>query len=290
MRPRSPSIFVLAALGLSLVSGQASAFCRTTTSRAPAGYDPAKQGCWTDGVPLAWHTDSVPYGVNKAASKQVGLADATRIAHLAFNAWNGVVCAGGPPSIEAFDNGPLSYVPTPDGGCTDSSSCDPASDDVIVFDDASWPYNDSVNTLALTTVTYGVQDGRIFEAYTEVNSAPPKMLTLQEPPPAGSTAYDLQAILTHEAGHFLGLAHATSTDPVMYAFYSAGRITLTQDDIDGFCTIYPPKGSRGCGCRGVGGDVRGLAAPSLALGAVLAVYVRRRRSRKKSSTASRSSV
>jgi MYXO-CTERM domain-containing protein len=118
--------------------------------------------------------------------------------------------------------------------------CDPTFHDpqhVIVFDDTTWPHNDPNSTLALTTVTYGVDTGTIFDADTEVNTAH-WTITAQEPPPAG--AYSLQAILTHEAGHFLGLAHATTTTPIMYAQYQPDAVTLTQDDVDGVCSIYPP--------------------------------------------------
>jgi hypothetical protein len=227
------------ALLATLCAQPAYAFCRTTTSHVPAGYDPAVNGCWTLGTPLAWHTSEVAYGVGLAASQQVSLADATRVADLAFGAWNAVSCTGGDPTIAARDEGTTSWVPD-GGGCALSSDCNAAAHDVIVFDDEVWPYNDPANTLALTTVTYGVDDGEIFQAYTEINTTPPHQVTAEEPPPPGSSAYDLQTILTHEAGHFFGLAHATDTSAVMYAYYTQGKIDLTGDDVAGFCAIYPP--------------------------------------------------
>jgi Matrixin len=265
-------------------SAVASAFCRTTTVHADAGYNPAVSGCWTEGVPLAWPVAKVPYALGSAASKQVSLADATRVADLAFNAWNTAQCDGHPPSVQAYDDGPLA-VPDLSGDalaawafCSESTSCDAMAHDVIVFDDDVWPYNDAVNTLALTTVTFGVDDGRIFEAYTEVNSAQ-KQLTIADPPPPGGQAYDLRAILTHEAGHFLGIAHATSTSAIMYAYYQPGAIDLTPDDVAAICTVYPPQfpqGGGGCRC-GNGGN--GPATGALGVGLSLAALrlVRRRR-------------
>lgn len=263
------------------------AFCRTTTSKTPTGYNPADSGCWMQGVPLAWHVDRVPYAVDSAASKQVTLAEATRVADLAFGAWNETTCPdGGAPSIQAYDEGPSSSVPDGSEGdalaewayCAESTSCNSSAHDVLVFDDDSWPYNDPVNTLALTTVTYGVNDGAIFEAYTEINSAN-NTLTTAEPPPEG--AFDLQAILTHEAGHFLGLAHATYTTSIMYAYYHSGAIALTSDDIDGICTVYPPQSPespKGCGCVTAGAAPATTAvAAGLSL-AVLGVLRRRRAS------------
>jgi hypothetical protein len=274
-----------AVLGLTLDAAVAHAYCRTTTSKAPAGWNPAVSGCWTDGVPLQWSTDRVPYGVSSQASRQVSLAEATRVADLAFAAWNDAECDGKPLGIEAYDDGPSTV---PDGAtgdalaewayCPDSNSCAPATHDVIVFDDDAWPYNDPVNTLALTTVTYGVDDGTIFEAYTEVNSAE-HTLTTTEPPPSGGTTYDLQAILTHEAGHFLGLAHATETTSIMYAYYQPGAITLTADDLDAICTVYPPASPpKGCACSAVGAGEGGAGMGiGLAMGAVAVLRKRRRR-------------
>jgi hypothetical protein len=209
--------------------------------------------------------------VGSAASNQVSLADATRIADLAFNTWNSALCDGEPLSMQAYDDGPIA-VPDLSGdalagwaSCSVSTSCDAAAHDVIVFDDDAWPYNDPVNTLALTTVTFGVDDGRIFEAYTEVNSAK-NQLTIAEPPLSGE-GFDLRAILTHEAGHFLGIAHATNMGAIMYAYYRPGAIDLTTDDVDAICTLYPPQPpSRGCGCMTVNdGPATGALGVGLSL-------------------------
>src|ERR1019366_8185381 len=61
------------------------------------------------------------------------------------------------------------------------------------------------------------------------------------------TEYDLGSILTHEAGHFLGLAHTADTSAVMYASYSPGATVLTPDDVAGICSIYPSDGTRETG-------------------------------------------
>jgi MYXO-CTERM domain-containing protein len=235
------------AFAAALGAPSAHAFCRTTTSPVPAGYDPTQSGCWPQGTPLAWKASRAPYGLGSAASVQVSLMEATRIADLAFSTWNDTTCPDGAPAVQAYDDGPITSVP--DGSdCSTSASCDPQTHDVIVFDDVVWPHDDPANTLALTTVTFGVDDGAIFEAYTEVNATPGHPLTTEEPPPVGSDAYDLQAILTHEAGHFFGLAHAAETTSIMYAYYKPGKVALTADDIAGFCAIYPQPAKSSGGC------------------------------------------
>jgi hypothetical protein len=270
----------------SFVPNTAHAFCRTTTSPVPPDYDPAISGCWNQGIPLKWSAGRVPYGVAAGASKQISLADATRVADLAFNTWNDVQCGGNALGVQAYDDGPITMVPdgsdlAPAGSdasilagwasCAESNTCNATLHDVIVFDDDAWPHHDSANTLALTTVTFGADDGKIFEAYTEVNSAE-NSLTTAEPPAAG--AYDLRAILTHEAGHFLGLAHSADTSALMYAFYQPGAAQLTRDDTDAICSVYPAQQARGgCSLATVGGSpgiawvIEGLScAALLALG------------------------
>jgi MYXO-CTERM domain-containing protein len=228
-------------------SGSAHAYCRTTTVHEQLGYDPVMAGqCWPAGKPLAWDGDTVVYSLSSSASAQVSLDDFVRIADASFQTWNGAQCGNGHPSMLAYR-----------GGLVDDTAimndcglvqCDPSYHDpqhVIVFRDTNWPHEmDPTNTLALTTVTYGVDTGTIFDADIEINTSM-HQVSVNEPPDPGT--YDLQSILTHEAGHFFGLAHALSTSSVMYAFYQQGATTLTDDDIAGICNIYPPaKAKSGC--------------------------------------------
>jgi MYXO-CTERM domain-containing protein len=260
--------------------GVARAYCRTTTVHEPVPYDPVASGCWKQGTPIAWTGGQrIPYSIAGNASRYITLADATYVADLAFSQWNNASCDGQRPNVQAFDNGPVSA----EAAANDCGlkQCDPTVHDglhVIVFDDTSWPHNDPNNTLALTTVTYGVDSGDIFDADIEINTAQ-HAIVAEEPPPAGT--YDLQAILTHEAGHFFGMAHATKTTPIMYAQYQPGAITLTADDIAGMCSMYTPVPTHGCSCSTA--PARGGALTlggAFALTGLLVMRARRRRQRR----------
>jgi MYXO-CTERM domain-containing protein len=194
------------------------------------------------------------------------------VADLAFAQWNSAPCVSGPPDVQAYDVGALDAG---SGDCTASSPCEAPSQNVIVFRDRRWPHDDPVNVLALTTVTYAVNSGEVLQAYTEVNSAEHAVSTV-EPPTNGT--FDLQAILTHEAGHFFGLAHATDTHPIMYAYYQAGAINLTPDDVGAICAAYDPAPGGGCSCQSAPAGPGLFAAAS---GLSVAVLARARRRQRK---------
>jgi hypothetical protein len=119
-----------------------------------------------------------------------------------------------------------------------------------MFLDDGWPYANPNETLALTTITFNVENGEIYDADVEVNSHD-KNLTVGDT----RVGSDLLSVVTHEAGHFLGLAHSESTEATMYPSYNPGETklrTLTDDDIEGICDIYPegrPIGSNSCAPR-----------------------------------------
>jgi hypothetical protein len=252
MRPLAACVLVAAAMVA--LAPSAYGYCRTTTTPQPVGYDPVASGCWAQGTPLAWTAGRVGYSIAAGASRQVNLADARRVAKVAFDAWNHAPCAGGPPDLQVYDAGP-SDAPT---------------GDAIVFRDDVWPYDDPNNTLALTTVTYAVDSALIFDAQIEINSHD-HLLSAEEPPPDG--VFRLRAILTHEAGHFFGIAHATDPRAVMYAHYRSAAVDLTPDDVVAVCTVYSPPPRAGCAC-GVQAAPAARAWPSLAVALLVLLYVR----------------
>jgi hypothetical protein len=238
-KPRGLALF--AGLLAFVLARGAHAYCRTTTSPIPAGYDPTATGCITTGAFLSWPQMPVTYQLEMEASKQVSLAEATPIFERSFAKWAAVSCLGEdaphPPALSFQDLGPTDagYSACEAGPCGYDAQSAPH---VIIFRDKSWPYNDPSNTLALTTVTFGEDTGHIYAADMEINSFGHTIAT-SVPPPAG--AYSLEAIATHEAGHFVGMAHSQIDTAVMFARYQPAAVTLTQDDIDGICAIYPQE-------------------------------------------------
>lgn len=267
------------AVGLAC-AGSASAYCRTTTVPIPAGYDPTQNGCIGNGTPLVWPSMPVTYEIEQEASSQIDLADATAILDCSFAKWSQVACSAVDPTqhpdLSFRNEGPTDagYAACEAGPCGFTAEDAPH---VILFRDSVWPYSDPTNTLALTTVTYGVETGHIFAADTEINTTPGHLISSSTPAPGA--AYSLEAIMTHEAGHFIGLAHSPLSTAVMYAYYQKDAITLTSDDTDGICAAYPiPGPSKGCSAGASNPGAGGAGAVALALAVGASVARRRRRS------------
>lgn len=221
---------------LLLVPANASAFCRKTTVDPDPGFTPSpSKPCWTEGIPIFWKDMPVSYAVNEAASSQVSLPTTEDTMSLAFAQWSGAMCtAKDKTSLEVRFSGP-----TPNRlDATDKTN-------TVFFDDTQWPHADPGTTIALTTVTFDTKTGEMIDADLEINSANFKLSTSDAVPTGG---YDFRSIVTHESGHFLGLAHSIDPTATMFASYTPGTKslrTIATDDVDGICTIYPPGG---CSC------------------------------------------
>jgi hypothetical protein len=239
MRRELPLALLVLVLGL-LTPSEAKAFCRTTTTKIPAGYDPTVDGCITTGFPLYWANACVSYDIQQSASTQLSCDDAAVGIATAFSKWTGSMCdstESGRVSIDVRDFGPVAcnQVQYNQNG---------PNQHVIIFRDDAWPYMDSANRIALTTVTFNTLTGEIYDADMEINTHD---YTLSVAASVASGGYDFASIVTHETGHFLGMAHSDDYHATMYAQYSPGdevMRSLTVDDTTGICSIYRPDGTR----------------------------------------------
>lgn len=237
------ALTVVASIGATLVTATEShAYCRSTTVPVGPSFQPSRDRCWTEGAPLFWKNSCIGYSIHRLASKQVAYDDAANAMSLAFSKWTGASCptdgsGTSRVSIDIRDIGPV------DCGAVKYNS-GYGNQNVIVFRDDTWDKEGSSNTLALTTVTFDKDTGEIFDADMEVNTFD-HFVELADP--ISASGYDFASIVTHETGHFLGMAHSGDPYAVMYSQYRPGTTSLrylTQDDIAGICTVYRPDGSR----------------------------------------------
>jgi len=224
------------------------AFCVTRTCDPQTTKCTFQGICNLSGEALFWPNSCVSFDVQQDGSltRNIPYDAVHTIVVNAFAKWTGADCGGGAhPSIMVVDKGPV-VCSKPEYNKTQPNA------NVIAFHDATpWPHPNALDTLALTTVYFNGDTGEIYDADIEVNSniqlAGMRGISTADVVPGDS--FDLQSILTHETGHFLGLAHSnapcSSSDhdcPSMDAMYQAGSSdfrTLEKDDIEGICAVYP---------------------------------------------------
>jgi MYXO-CTERM domain-containing protein len=237
----------------------AHAFCRTATcdKKDAPKFIPTESLCQDPEIvkwcaangktnyPVWWKTSCVGYSVQRDASPKyhLSLDQVNAAVDRAFHTWTSQTCSDGRPvSINAINLGPVecTLAGVEDGGYY----ADRPNQHVIVFRDDVWPHANSYETIALTSVNFDTNTGELYDADMEINSADHPFVDGGDPPRG---VYDLEAILTHEAGHFLGLSHSPEQSAIMYYSNEGGsslRHPLSNDDIAGICTIYPPDGTR----------------------------------------------
>jgi hypothetical protein len=276
--------FVVFAMAL---APSASAFCR---SRACEFDDdrsvPCKRapdGCATNGAELYWPSPSFDMWVDHRGSPKLSITgEQTReVLRQALATWTSTKCETSAVSIAVGDlelmedDARIAFALTKP---PQAASDDPAvTTSIVTFVDQGW-MKDTSQAIALTTSSFGTKSGRIFGADIELNSDG-NHFTLEGD---RSPDFDLLSVLTHEAGHVMGLADLETQGPTMYGHYGGGGDTrprsLDPDDEAGLCAIYPADrfaSDGGCGCR-LGAPSPPGSAASLTF-AALALFVRRRR-------------
>ena len=223
----------LATVTLTL-AGSSSAFCRATTCD-PGKKDCARntQSCLTEGKPLFWASSCVQVYVQKNGSPALGIGFSTfkESVSRAFSAWLSADCGGAAPSIDVQVLGPIT-CDVAEYNATQKNA------NIVLFRDDQWPYVGGEDALAFTHLLFNADTGELWDTDLEINSFEYDFST-GDP----VTGNDLDSMLTHEAGHLLGLAHTLSKDATMYAQYKEGTDTLrtlSPDDVNGICAAYAP--------------------------------------------------
>ncbi len=145
---------------------------------------------------------------------------------VALRSWGEVPCTG----FRAVLGGTSAAAPGDDGTSG------------IYWRDDDWPSPLVPGALAQTLVrTDG--NGFIYDADIHVNGKE-YVWSLD----GHSGTIDARSVLTHELGHFLGLAHSLDPTATMWASKPAGLgwRSLEADDVAGVCFLYPGTGDPGC--------------------------------------------
>jgi MYXO-CTERM domain-containing protein len=135
-----------------------------------------------------------------------------------------------------------------------------------------WDHGDL--TIALTTTTYSIRTGIIYDADIELNAAPHLdgttfLFTTVDQPPCpidmqtpNCVATDVQNTITHEFGHAMGFDHTLYPGSTMNPTAPIGETSKRIIDLgtaQGFCNVYP-KGLPPLSCDETGSLQRMIIA------------------------------
>lgn len=229
------------------LSAHSQAYCLTYTCDANKEdcLIDSHTGCNVGGKPLYWASSVVSFNVQRDGSKRQNISadQLNTVVENAFQRWVNATCSdGNGPSISLRNFGKVECAKPEYNKAQENQN-------VITFHDGEWPYkNTGAETLALTTVFFSPETGEIYDANIEINSYQP-----DDSPPrfvigaaeADSSHDDLNAVLTHEIGHFLGLSHSSVREATMFQSYELGMTTLEADDMAAICASLPPDRTPG---------------------------------------------
>ncbi|MEZ4286776.1 MAG: matrixin family metalloprotease [Polyangiales bacterium] len=200
--------------------------------------------CQTEGVPLGWNRRCIGYGVDLRGTEGLDFEQVKSIAIRAFRHWTSVDCGVG---TVAFDIQPYA----------EPAFCSKAefnrfgrNVNTLAFV-TDWenrasasgvPYDS--NAIAITT-TSSTSSGEILDADILINENFAPFAECADSGCTGDDVFriDLESIITHEIGHFFGIAHSADPQSTMWFDYGAGSIeprSLSPDDEAALCGVYPP--------------------------------------------------
>jgi hypothetical protein len=226
----------LAALGLAvvvpaLVPASASAFCRTTTKTKLTDLQ-----CTREGLPLAWDRQCLSFTVEDPGESGPPLDEARGAIDRAFASWSAVECDGTKIGIDVRQTQQLAEC-----GVAQHDRRGPNMNAIVFVEDWSGDEELPPDAFAVTLVWNLVASGEIVDADMLINPTFARLAVCGDTCPRDAFTVDLQNVVTHEAGHFLGLAHSDVVGATMSRRAPAGETdkrSLEADDIAGLCAIY----------------------------------------------------
>lgn len=208
------------------------------------------------GANFKWTSNLVTYVIQAQGSDDISDDSEKAAVKLAFRSWEQVN-----DSVIRFQEDTGADATRTDFGANDIR--------MVIFDEdgSSGFFPAGSNIIALTPITASTVDGTIFDADIVFNGR----LSFTTNPGQDTSRFDVQAIATHEVGHFIGLDHSGGPKATMFTTIPGGTTyarSLCADDHAAAATIYP-SGATGRGT--IQGSVNLSTGGGLAYAQVIAL-------------------
>ncbi len=225
----------LAALG-------AFAFALSQVSPASAFVRIARQASGGPVVQAHWLDSSLPLlSVINPNNADISPATALSVVQASAQAWQDINTSYFTVNAVEFTGAPGESIPALNAGDGQNS---------VLFDTLGVNFAAGSGVIAFVRSTLDLTDGHTLDADLVFNdkeffsSTSSPTLT---PAPPGQQSVDLQAVITHEYGHYFSLDHTSIADATMIPFIigDTRQRTLELDDRAGNSTVYPESAARG---------------------------------------------
>ena len=195
----------------------------------------------TSGEPLRWWQKHLTWHLGATNPQEFPAADLRSLLEQSLQTWLGPAC-----------NVPTSAF---GGVTTDTEGTAPTTltetgDNLIVMIDSRSEWDrlgNSPTWISIAKIAHDPDTGRIIDADIEINDG---VYTFSTDGSPGSNEVDFQSALTHEFGHFLGMADSPVLGATMYSApnQDAEGRSLESDDVTGLCALYANVPT--CDCEG----------------------------------------
>ncbi|MCB9599040.1 MAG: matrixin family metalloprotease [Sandaracinus sp.] len=256
----------------------AQAWCQNTNVTVPLGGCRQRCAVEDDAVDarflrLLWEDRDLTWVLAREGSRDLPRDQVIAIVDAAFTRWTGLTCED---HALRFD---VSFDPEPSDDEVAVHRLLGPNENQVLFDDEWVAHDHEPGAYAITATYYNTLTGEMLGADLELNE---ERWTFATCPPDGCSdgRVDLANTVTHELGHFFGLAHTPeSADATMWACAAHGETLkrdLEPDDMAGMCALYGGHVEGGCGCAAPGA---GRSNVPWVLGGLVLVAVLARRAR-----------